>query len=554
MTKTRFILLLWALFIVSLPLHARELRQDNRVLRAGIDQEPTSLNRYYTIQAAAFTFIDLYLLPPWLVNDALQFVPMLVEQLPTETENGITLNENGQTVVRFTLAEWAVWSDGVPMSAADFVLPFAVANDGVSSLLSTAFRDIADVSPGETPQEVVVTFNATTPNWFDAGFYPLPEHALRDAYNEGLAAGTGLDNVAWNRAPTVANGPYTFAEWQSGSFMRFVRNDQFHTPPYFDEIIVNWYPDITVLREVLVNGDIDIAHNFQASDVLELVDDPRFVIDSQFNSGREAWWLNLGENGSPALKDVRVRRAIAMGLDRDLMVEVLLADLTDVTNSFWDGTPYENTDIEPVVYDPAGAVALLNAAGWRDDDGDGICEAHGIEGIADGTPLTLTHGTDFSPLHQDSQVVAQEMMRDICIDLDIRIYEPTVFSASYTDGGILRSGTDDILQFYGFTVYESIDAIPWFMCSNVPGADNPNAFNAVQTCWPELDALWMVLSTSLDADERQAAADEIQAFMAQELFWIGLWDRPQISVYSADLQDVRLAGQAPYWAITAWTR
>jgi ABC-type transport system substrate-binding protein len=146
------------------------------------------------------------------------------------------------------------------------------------------------------------------------------------------------------------------------------------------------------------------------------------------------------------------------------------------------------------------------------------------------------------------------MLREICIDLEIRAYDIGIFSASYNDGGILRIGEDDILMFYGFTVYEGISAVEWFACDNLPSAENPNAFNAVQQCWPELDALWDTLNTATDPAAREAAADAIQAFMAEEAFWIGLWNRPQIAVYRAELQNVRPAGQAQYWQVSAWTR
>ena len=46
-------------------------------------------------------------------------------------------------------------------------------------------------------------------------------------------------------------------------------------------------------------------------------------------------------------------------------------------------------EVEPFVYDPERAKALLDEAGWRDEDGDGIREAHGVEGVEDGTPLSL---------------------------------------------------------------------------------------------------------------------------------------------------------------------
>lgn len=543
------------LLLVVLAISPMAQAQDSaRVLRAAIDQEPTSLNPYYTIQQAAYNFIDLFLLRPWLVNDEITYAPILVDALPVDVEGGVSVNDEGQTVVRFTLADFAIWSDGTPMTAADFIFPFEVANDGLSNFAAGTFNNIANVEQGETEREVIVTFANFTPDWFDAGFYPLPAHALREAYDAAIAADAGLDTLDWNLAPAISNGPFIFEEYQSGSFMRFVRNEQFNTPAWFEEIVVNFYPDPVVMRTVLANGEADIAHNFQPADVVPLLDNDAIVIDSTFDSGREAWWFNLGRDPNPAVLDVRVRRAIAMGLDRQLIVEELLGGLTEVPNSFWDNTQYYNEATPVIAFDPEGAMALLEEAGWVDADGDGFREAQGIEGIEDGTPLVISVGTTTAPLRMDTQVVAQDMLADIGIQVELSTYDGSNWATPFTEGGGFRGGFDDVLQYFGFTAFDSITAVAWFACNQIPSEDNPNGLNTLHTCYPELDELWNALSTTPDAAERQAIADEIQLFMAEEVFWIGLWNRPQLTVYSATLENVRPGAQTPYWQVAEWER
>lgn len=531
-----------------------QAQDENRVLRAAIDQEPTSLNPYYTVQAAAYIFIDLYLLEPWLMNDQIEFAPILVEALPVNVEGGVSSNDAGQTVVRYTLADWAVWSDGTPMSARDFIFPFEVANDGLSNFAVTTFGSIASVEMGETEREVVVTFNSATSNWFDAGWYPLPEHLLREDYEAAIADNRGLDTLDWNMAPSIGNGPFLFAEMQSGSFMRFVRNETFHMPAWFEEVVVNFYADPTVMRAVLESGEADIAHNFQPADVLDLLDNEAIVIDSKYDSGREAWWFNLGRDPHPAILDVRVRRAIAMGLDRELIVETLLGGLTEVPNSFWDNTPFYNEATPVIAYDPDGARALLDEAGWRDVDGDGFREADGIEGVEDGLPLAISLGTTTAPLRMDTQAVAQDMLGEIGIQLELVTYDGSSWATPFTEGGGFRGGFDDILQFFGFTAFEGIQPPAWFACNQIPGEDNPNGINTTHRCDEEFDALWTALGTTTDPVEQQRIADELQIIMAEEVLWIGLWNRPQLTVYGADLENVLPGGQTPYWQVSAWQR
>lgn len=553
MNKHKLIHVIFALMMV-LPLAVGAQGEQPNVLRAAIDQEPTSLNPYLTVQQAAINFIDLYAVRPWLVNDSITYSPILVEQLPTEVDGGVSVDEDGNSVVRFTLMDSAVWSDGTPMSADDFILPFEVSQDEISGFLTTRVAGVANVEQGESPSDVIVTFDGFNPNWQNAGLHPLPSHLLREQYEAALAEGQGFDTLAWNLAPSVANGPFQLAEYESGSFMRFERNEQFMNQPFFDEVIVNFYADPVVMRAVLENGEADIAHNFQPSDVLDLLDNAEIIIDSKFDSGREAWWFNLGRDPNPAVLDVRVRRAIAMGLDRQLIVEELLGGLTEVPNSFWDNTQYYNDAIPVIEYDPEGAMALLEEAGWVDADGDGFREAQGVEGVEDGTPLVISVGTTTAPLRMDTQVVAQDMLAEIGIQVELSNYDGSNWATPFTEGGGFRGGYDDALQFFGFTAFTSIQATPWFSCAQIPSEDNPNGINTIHTCFPELDELWTALGSEPDPAARQQIADQIQQFMAEEVFWIGLWNRPQLTVYRADLQNVRPGAQSPYWQVTEWTR
>lgn len=407
---------------------------------------------------------------------------------------------------------------------------------------------------GETEQEVVVTFTAPTSNWFSAGWYPLPEHILREPYEAAKASNAGLDTLDWNMNPTVANGPFQFAEFQSGSFMRFVRNNAFHNPAWFEEVTVNFYADPTVMRAVLESGQADIAHNFQSGDVLPLLENENLVVDIKYDSGREAWWFNLGRDPHPSILDVRVRRAIAMGLDRQLIVDELLGGLTEVPNSFWDDTPFYNEETPVIAYDPEGAMALLDEAGWVDTDGDGFREAQGIEGVEDGTPLALSLGTTDAPIRMDTQAVAQDMLAEIGINLELVNYDGSSWATPFTEGGGFRGGFDDILQFFGFTAFASVQPPQWFACSQIPSEENPNGINTTHICDEDFDALWNALGTTTDLEEQQRIADELQVRMAEEVLWIGLWNRPQLTVYGADLQNVLPGGQTPYWQVSEWER
>ncbi|MEP7292520.1 MAG: ABC transporter substrate-binding protein, partial [Chloroflexota bacterium] len=508
------------------------------------------------------TNIYLYLRGPWTFDDTGTLIPVLVDQLPIDVEGGV-VQEEGKTIVRFTLNDTAIWSDGEPMTAADFIFPFTVWQDGLTPLVQDIFTDsIESVAQGDTVKEVVVTFSPTHPDWYDAGIWPLPAHVLTPLYEEAKANGLGLDSLDWNRAPTVGNGPFVFSEWVTGSYLRFSRNDNYIHPPWFNEVVISFYPDATVVRTILQNGQADMSTFGQPVDVLDFKDDPNFNISSLPAGTTENWYINLGPKGNPALKDIRVRQALVMALDRHAFVDDLLGGVTTTPTSYWNGTPWEDPTVADLwpAYDPEGAVALLAEAGWTDEDGDGTCEAHGVDGIEDGTPLVFTHTTTAATLRMDAQVLAQDILAESCIGLEISTVEPTLMLATLDNGGAQRSGDSDIYHFAVIGPRTSISGSNYWACNGITTPENPAALNLSHFCWPEIDDLFTILGTEPDEAIRQDAANQIQKFMAENLFWIPMWDRPSLVVYNSQLEGLKLVPEdiSPYrglfWQVYDWQR
>lgn len=559
----KLVLVSTLVMLLVLTLGTASAQDPGKVLQLAVSTETDNLNPYLTGLGPSHTNIYLYLRGPWTFDDTGNLIPVLVDALPIDVEGGVSQTEDGKTVVRFTLADFAVWSDGTPMTADDFILPFDVSQDGLTGMVQDLFTDVVEsVEAGESDREVVVTYVGTQPDWYAAGWWPLPAHVLRPLWEEAVANGAGMDSLDWNRAPTVGNGPYVFSEWVTGSFLRFTRNDNFFQPPWFDEVVVSFYPDQTVVRTILQNGQADLSTFGQPPDIFDFQDDPNFVISSLPAGVIESWYLNLGEKGNPALKDIRVREALVMALDRQLIVDELLGGVTTIPTSFWNGTIWEDPSVAELwpTYDPEAAVALLNEAGWIDEDGDGICEAHGVEGVEDGTPLTLTHNTTAATLRIDAQVLAQDILADSCIDLELSTVEPTLMLATLDNGGAQRSGDSDIYHFAVLTVRTSIAGPNYWACDGITTPENPAGLNLAHACWEEIDAIWDIIGTESDIDARQEAANQIQKFQAENLFWIPMWDRPSLAVYSTTLENVRLAPddispfRGMFWQVYEWQR
>lgn len=165
--------------------------------------------------------------------------------------------------------------------------------------------------------------------------------------------------------------------------------------------------------------------------------------------------MNFDE--SSVCADPAVRKAIAMGIDKENFVATLLEGNGYVANGvFPEGSAFGGDKVTTETYDPEGAKEVLEAAGWKDTDGDGIREK-------DGKKLTVRWLT--YPSRQELPLLAesaQATLKDIGIDLDINCTadnnsvadDPTAWDV-YAMANV-QAPTGD--PEYWFTVFATSDA------------------------------------------------------------------------------------------------
>jgi ABC-type transport system substrate-binding protein len=263
------VVLMAAVTVVSGPAYAQN---NPKVLRMATTVEPPILIDYFD-SGAAFLPMRIFMQPQWAKLPDGTVVPTLIDELPSEQNGGLSLTADGKSVIKFKIADWAVWSDGQPIVADDFTLVFDVATDGISNLRAS-YRfiygaKVESITQGATDKDVVITFAGPQPEWANAWIPPLPAHILWAPYAAALKDHKGMDTmVDYLRAPTVGNGPYVFAEWQPGQFVRFTRNPKYWKTPYFDEVVLSFYPDTNVIKQTAGQrwcGYIVFRHSVPAS-------------------------------------------------------------------------------------------------------------------------------------------------------------------------------------------------------------------------------------------------------------------------------------------------
>lgn len=503
-------------------------------------QELDNLNPMYTNMWFAGITVDFYLSPAWNFDGDLNPNPVLVTEIPSGDNGGI--NEDG-TVITLTLRDDIVWSDGAPITSADFLFTYEMIMSP-DNLPNSRYPYDAVVTGVEAPDErtVVVSFDAPFAPWITTIFtFVLPEHVLRPVFE----AERTLDNAAWNRGPTVGSGPFTWVEWESGSHLLFTRNENyFNSLALLDGIFIRFVPDDAAQVAALINGDGDLGTFISYSDLaqLEAAGVEYELVASGYN---EAWFFNINpETAHPAMLDVNVRRALQLAFDRWKITETLLLGGTYPAASYWEGTIYANPDVSAPPYDPEEAARLLDEAGWVLNEATGVREK-------DGVALELRYLTPPRAVRMDTQ----EVVRQDFAELGIRIVTENpsfdVFWNSLPNGGPIAAGQFDLAQWSQTSSFPDPNTSV-FLCAEIPTEDSPEGGNWTGYCNPEVDALFQLQAQTVDFDERVAIIHQISALMAEDAVWTGVWYDPDVWAVSGRMVGVELNGATPYWNANMW--
>ena len=535
--KSLFIVLLIALLVVF----AGQAGAQGKSLIISWTQEPDSLNPMYTTMTFAGYTYQLYLAGAWAYDEAYNPIPVLVEELPS-TENG-GISADG-TVFTLKLKEGLLWSDGDPLDSADFVFTYEMKMSDANTPLTRAPYDRVASVEAPDPLTVVVRFDAPYAPWLGLFTYVLPQHVLGPVFE---AEGT-LDNAAFNRNPTVASGPYVFEEWNVGNFMRFKANPNYvGGVANIETVVITFIPDDQAYVASLIAGDTEFGTFVSPSEVrnLEAAGLDVRLIASGYNEG---WFLNTDpERAHPAMSDVRVRKAIGLGFDRFTVVADLLDDVFPVTTSWWENTPYANPDLRPIPYDPTEASRLLDEAGWVDTNGNGIRDKDGVE-------LELRFIATTRQIRQDIQAVAQQQLGEIGIGILIENYPSSVFFNGYADGGPAATGQYDIATWSSSpAAFPDPDTERW-TCRQIPSDDNPTGGNWNYYCDPRIDELTTLQSQTTDYDARVAIFHELDKLIYDAYIWLGVWYDADVWVIGKNVIGANPNGTTPFWDIVNWDK
>jgi ABC-type transport system substrate-binding protein len=207
-------------------------------------------------------------------------------------------------------------------------------------------------------------------------------------------------------------------EWRPEQYVRLERNDDYWgTKPQYQRLFTRIIPDKLAQELELRTGALDI-YEAEPHQTERLRDDPRYQVVTR----GEGFYTYIAYNlRRPLFQDLRVRKALGMAVNVDEIIRyVLSGEGKRATGPFFSNTPFFDSTVKPLPYDPEQALELLKQAGYV-KNAEGFLEK-------DGKPLEFTLITNAgNPQRKAILTIAQENWKRLGVRCHTRVFEWTVF-------------------------------------------------------------------------------------------------------------------------------
>lgn len=282
----------------------------------------------------------------------------------------------------FKIREGVTFHDGTPLTAEDVAwsLNWTIENEiETFSFYLANFEEI--VALDDTTLQVTLSAPVGNMEFLLIYVWILPRSVW-----EGMTYDEILEFEDLSAA--VGTGPYKLVEWVEGEYMILEANeDYWRGAPAIDRIVWQEYATQDAAVQALLAGEVDATalDTVPATAIQTLQEAGNIEVAIMRSTDIDELIINSHENGTqPAsLNDPAVRLAIAYATDKQQIVNVAYLGYAEpasviIPTSMGD---WHNSDVQDIPFDPAEGSRILEEAGYKDSDGDGIREDQ------DGNPL-----------------------------------------------------------------------------------------------------------------------------------------------------------------------
>ena len=480
-------------------------------LRVGWSAEPDTMNPVTTFSTQAVEVLQL-------VYDKLLGYDLDLKPRP-ELAESYTCSPDGKSIT-FTLRGNAKWHDGQPVTADDVIFAYNLIKDKHLGDYAAWLDHMRSIT-SKDGKNILLDFDR--PQAFNPGLaIPiLPKH---------IWASMSVDDIhKFANDKPIGSGPYKLAEWKNGERLTLERNPDYWGPaPKAEKITYVLYSNEDIMAQALKAGDIDIVtempptiwDGMKSEKVVKLAEMPSFSFHHiGFNV-----YASPKSKGNPLLRDKAIRQALGYSLDRKQLVELSLAGhgqpgdtIIPVGMGEWHcAIPPE----EQINGNPEKAMKLLDAAGYKDRNGDGIREDAKGRPLAFRLMATQTVAVD---------VRAAQLFKDAAEKIGIKLTLQTL--DENTLGNTVQNESPDWDIFvWG---WDSNVPDPIYLL-NVPATSQIGHSNDVFYSNKKFDAMFDKQATTVDPKARKEITDAMQKLYYEDTPYIVMWYQDKLQAYRTD--------------------
>jgi peptide/nickel transport system substrate-binding protein len=496
------------------------------------------------------------------------WAPELATEVPT-LENGDVKVSGDKMDVTWKLRHGVKWHDQVAFTSKDVKSTFdfwwlKYRDKNPTPIVSVSGWD--QVDSVDTPDDftAIVHFKSVYAAYLTLGTGPygiLPDHLLQQVWAKtgdithdkvtvnipgGYNGSDTLDKVM------VGTGPFMFKEWVTGDHLTLVRNPHWWGGggrPYLNEVRVKFDADANTELNELRTNTIDMGLDLRPSLLPPLSRLSDVTTVTILDSATEHLDINLHNT---FLKDVTLRKAILMAIDRQKIVDTLLLGRTVVPPDAWmciqTGAWCLDPNAKHSPYDQAAANKLLDDAGYKLQT-DGSCK--GFRTDPQGRCVQLHLITTTLPLREEQEVVIASDLAGIGVQI-IKPFANVPASrmfGSCTSGGVIYSHNFDLAMYtnnYSYPAEPDSLAYTAYHSSQIPtDANGCVGQNTTFTSDPQLDQALDQARLSVKVSDRKDKYIVAQRRLADIVPEIPLYQAVDVEAYNKKLAGYK--GNEFWW-------
>ena len=507
------------------------------------DQEPGILNPFlsegngYTVALA----LNKILAAGVIYNDKVKRVPELLEARPK-------ILKNEPLTVTGTYKKTAVWSDGRPITGADFVATYrTIMNPNWDITAREGWEDIARVvAKGKS---FTVTFKPKRAfyNWEGiVGNQLMPAHKV-----------AGQDfNKLWSDSLDIASGPFKFGTWQKGTQLTLVKNTAYKAgkAATLDRIVFRYLAGASQFQ-ALKSGEGDVVEPQPQVQIVDFYKDNKFKVQAGAGYQWEHIDFQQGAKAHPALKKAFVRQAIITGINRGQIREVLYVKTGLVqsvkelpvlqSNIYKPFEPEYKTPYSRWKFSQKNAIALLKknkCTGGPDTPSAGNSKIFSCPGVGElKFAFTTTSG---NPLRALTYEIIQRQLKSIGIEFTARFISPAVLFG----GGTLTNGDWEVVMFTFLSTPSNTGNF-----ASIGGCGGDQNYGA--SCNRKATALLNKAKFTANDAARTKLLNDAEVMLAADVYSIPLFSRPAYLLNATKAKNVikNPTQQGSTWNAETWS-